>query len=110
MFEWDPRKARANLVKHGVSFSEAASVFGDALARIFSDDDHSTNERREIIIGRSQLQRLVVVCFTELREGRVRVISARRQVRQSRDHRKLLEETSCRNDGNKLVLHVMELH
>lgn len=87
VFEWDPRKARSNLVKHGVSFSEAASVFGDALARIFSDDEHSTSERREIIIGRSQLQRLVMVCFTELAEGRVRVISARRTTRrEQRDY------------------------
>jgi uncharacterized DUF497 family protein len=87
VFEWDPRKARSNLVKHGVSFSEAASVSGDALARIFSDDDHSTSERREIIIGRSQLQRLVMVCFTELPEGRVRAISARRTARrEQRDY------------------------
>ncbi len=87
VFEWDPRKARSNLVKHGVSLSEAASVFADALARIFSDDEHSTNERREIIIGRSQLQRLVMVCFTELVEGRVRIINARRTTRrEQRDY------------------------
>ncbi len=80
VFEWDRRKDRANLVKHGITFSEATSVFGDPLARIFADDDHSTDEQREIIIGHSQAKGLLLVCFTEL-EGRVRIISARRSTR-----------------------------
>ena len=52
-FEWDPKKAAANLKKHGVSFGEAITVFADPLARIFDDDEHSSQERREIIIGHS---------------------------------------------------------
>lgn len=53
VFEWDPRKDQANLEKHAVTFSEATSVFGDPLAQIFADEDHSTDERREIIIGKA---------------------------------------------------------
>lgn len=79
VFEWDPRKARANLRKHGVSFAEAASVFSDPLARIFADEGHSVEERREIIIGHSN--RLLVVSFTEQATDRVQIISARRATR-----------------------------
>jgi len=87
VFEWDPRKDRANLEKHGVTFSEATSVFGDPLARIFADEDHSTNEQREIIIGHSQAKRLLLVCFTEREEGWARIISARRATRkEQRDY------------------------
>jgi uncharacterized DUF497 family protein len=45
-FEWDDKKARANVAKHGVTFHEAASVFGDSLALTFQDPDHSTREDR----------------------------------------------------------------
>lgn len=48
VFEWDPRKDRANLEKHRVSFSEASSVFGDPLARIFADKRHSEEERERL--------------------------------------------------------------
>ena len=75
-FEWDPRKAEANLKKHGVSFEEAASVFRDALAWIFDDPDHSPSEDREIIVGRSFAGRLLLVSFTE-RDEAIRLISAR---------------------------------
>lgn len=50
-FEWDARKAEANLTNHGVSFEEALTVFADPLGKIFDDLDHSTSERRELIIG-----------------------------------------------------------
>ena len=50
-FEWDPRKATANLKKHGVAFEDAATVFRDPLAFTFQDPDHSLEERREITIG-----------------------------------------------------------
>jgi uncharacterized protein len=81
VFEWDPRKEQANLKKHRIAFSEATSVFGDPLARIFADDHHSVDEQREIIIGHSHAKRLLLVCFTEAEEGRVRIISARRATR-----------------------------
>ena len=76
-FEWDGRKALTNQVKHGVSFEEAMTVFSDPLARIFDDPDHSVAESREIIIGLSQKQRLLIVCFTEPSDT-VRIFSARK--------------------------------
>ncbi len=83
-FEWDHRKAASNLSKHGVSFAEALTVFGDLLARIFDDEDHSSiEEQREIIIGHSVKERLVVVCFTAQGES-VRIFSARRATRRER--------------------------
>ena len=82
-FEWDPKKAASNLSRHGVSFEEALTVFADPLARIFDDEDHSIKEQREIIIGHSVKQRLLVVCFTSQGES-VRIFSARRATRRER--------------------------
>jgi len=76
-FEWDEEKARSNWIKHGVSFDEATTVFDDSLGRIFDDELHSTDERREIIMGRSINNRLLVVCFTERPNERIRIINAR---------------------------------
>ena len=81
-FEWDARKALTNQVKHGVSFEEAMSVFTDLLARIFDDPDHSVAESREII-GLSQKQRILVVCFTE-RSDTVRIFSVRKATKWER--------------------------
>jgi uncharacterized DUF497 family protein len=75
-FEWDPRKAEANLRKHGVSFSEAATVFGDELSATVYDPDHSESEERFITIGLSNSRRLLMVSHTE-RNDRIRIISAR---------------------------------
>jgi len=82
-FEWDRRKATANLAKHGVSFEEALTVFADPLARIFDDEDHSIDERREIIIGHSIRGRLLVVCFTQRGEA-LRILTARRATKNER--------------------------
>jgi uncharacterized DUF497 family protein len=82
-FEWDAEKANANRRKHGVTFEEAATIFGDAMAAIFSDEAHSIDELREIIVGTSDRHRLLIVSFTE-REGRVRIISARRATKRER--------------------------
>jgi uncharacterized protein len=75
-FEWDERKARANIKKHGVSFHEAATVFGDPLAITFPDPDHSEEEDRSVTFGLSQSQRLLIVAHTS-RGARTRIISAR---------------------------------
>ena len=75
-FEWDARKAEANFKKHGVTFEDALTVFTDPLAKIFDDSDHSADEHRELIVGHSAGQRLLVVSFTE-RHHRVRLIGAR---------------------------------
>lgn len=75
-FEWDDTKAETNLRKHGVSFAEATTAFADPLAVIFSDPDHSVDELREILVGYSERNRLLLVSFTE-RGEHVRIISAR---------------------------------
>lgn len=75
-FEWDPIKAASNLQKHGVSFGEAASVFGDTLSITVPDPDHSLDEERYIIVGLSNLGRLLIVAHSD-REEKTRIISAR---------------------------------
>jgi uncharacterized protein len=83
IYEWDPRKARANLREHRVAFEEAATVFLDPLAMTYEDPDHSDQEDREITIGYSAKQRLLFV--SHFRRGdRYRIISARRATRRER--------------------------
>ena len=81
IFEWDAAKANANLRKHGVSFEEARTVFGDRLGRIADDPRHSADEQRFVLLGFSQRQRLLAVMFAERSEA-IRIISARRATRQ----------------------------
>ena len=76
-FEWDRRKAAINLRKHRVSFDEASTVFDDQAAFIFDGEDHSADELREIIVGHSINNRLLLVCFTERAQDVVRIFSAR---------------------------------
>lgn len=64
-FEWDDRKAAANFKKHGVSFNEAGTVFGDPMAITFHDPDHSGIEQRFLTFGLSQSDRLLVVAHTD---------------------------------------------
>jgi uncharacterized protein len=75
-FEWDPKKAEKNLMKHGVTFQEAATVFGDPLAITFQDPDHSTVEERQLTFGQSLQRRLIVVSHTE-RGKRTKIKNAR---------------------------------
>jgi hypothetical protein len=82
-FEWNPDKAAINLRKHGISFQEAATVFGDSLSVTFPDPDHSIGEDRYVIIGMSRLGQLLIVSHTD-RGNRTRIISARRATRQER--------------------------
>ena len=79
-FEWDPQKAALNVQTHGVSFEDAASVFGDPLAATIPDREHSTEETRFITMGVTSSQRLLVVVHTD-RAGRIRIISARSATR-----------------------------
>ncbi|WP_431066951.1 BrnT family toxin [Methylotuvimicrobium sp.] len=60
-FEWDQNKAENNLKKHGVSFSEASTVFGDPLEITIDDPNHSNGEYRFLSIGKSELGNLLVV-------------------------------------------------
>lgn len=79
-FTWDESKAARKVVKHGVSFEEAATVFGDPLSDTFEDPDHSTEERRFIIIGTSENGRILVIGHTDNGET-VRIINAREPTR-----------------------------
>ena len=90
-FEWDDEKARENRKKHGVSFEEAATVFGDALSLTIDDPLHSEGEERFVIIGSSIQGRTLVVVHTE-RGDDIRLISAR--VATPRE-RKIYEEGSA---------------
>jgi hypothetical protein len=82
-FEWDAAKAAANLLQHGVSFEDAATVFQDPLAKVHADPDHSEAERRDIIVGHSAQGQLLLVSFTD-RGSKLRLISARPVTRQER--------------------------
>lgn len=82
-FEWDPRKAAANVRKHGVTFEEAVTAFADPHSITIPDPDHSAGEARFILIGRSAVQRLLVVVHLE-RGVPIRLISARLAARRER--------------------------
>ena len=82
-FEWDAEKARENERKHGVSFDEAATAFGDPLSVTISDPDHSADEVRFILMGTTYLGRILVVVHTD-RGDNIRVISARRATKTER--------------------------
>jgi uncharacterized DUF497 family protein len=82
-FEWDSKKAAANLAKHGLSFEEAATAFGDPLSLTRFDPDHSEGEDRFILLGLTFAGRLVVVSHTD-RQDTVRIISARLATRRER--------------------------
>jgi uncharacterized protein len=84
-FEWDEAKAAANLTKHGISFDEAQTVFGDPDTITLFDDQHSKVEDRFIDIGMSSSGRILVVVYTE-NEARIRIISCRRATAKERRH------------------------
>ncbi len=87
-FEWNRTKSTVNKRKHGVSFGEAASVFGDTLAVTYRDPVHSVGEERFLTFGISKGGRLLVVSHVE-RDGRVRIITAREA---TKHERKIYEE------------------
>ncbi|MBI4459339.1 MAG: BrnT family toxin [Acidobacteria bacterium] len=82
--EWDARKARQNLRKHGVSLEEASSVFFDPLSATGDDPGHSSDERRFVTFGLSSSGRLLVVAHAA-RGDTIRILSARRTTRAERE-------------------------
>ena len=82
-FEWDAEKADLSLRKHGVSFQEATSVFGNPLSATYDDPDHSEDEQRYVTIGTAKVGRLLIVSHTD-RGDKVRIISAREATRRER--------------------------
>lgn len=83
LFEWDANKARANLRKHGVTFEEATTVFGDPRA-ITIQSHVPNNEKRLITIGKSSAGYLIIVVVHTDRNDRIRIISARTASRSER--------------------------
>ena len=84
-FEWDPRKAAANLQKHGISFAEAETAFYDDYAAISEDPDHSDDEERFLLLGVSGALRVLLVVHAVREAGSViRLISARKATRSER--------------------------
>jgi uncharacterized protein len=82
-FEWDAAKAAANVLKHGVDFDEASTVFADALSATGRDPDHSINEARFLTFGLSSKGRVLAVSHTD-RSGVLRIISARAATRKEK--------------------------
>ncbi len=84
--QWNRRKAEENINKHGVSFHEASTIFGDPLAEIQPDVAHSIAEERFLAFGTSEQGRMLVLVFTE-RGDTIRIISAREMTpRERRDY------------------------
>ena len=84
-FEWEPRKAKINLKKHGVSFAEASTAFEDVLSLTINDPLHSSDEERLVLIGMSFKNRLTIVVHTE-RGDNIRIISARKATKKERKY------------------------
>jgi uncharacterized DUF497 family protein len=84
-FEWDPKKAAENFRKHGVRFGEAETAFADDRSIDVYDPDHSDREDQFVKIGRSTMNRIIVLVYTE-RQKTIRIISARRANRRERQH------------------------
>ena len=76
-FEWDLDKEQSNQRKHGISFFEASTVFGDPMELTIYNPDHSEGEYRFLSMGRASSGRLLVVSYTEREENRIRIINAR---------------------------------
>ena len=87
-FEWDPKKADANKRKHGVTFQEGTTVFGDPLTITYADPDHSDDEERHITFGLSTQKRLLVVSHAD-HGNKTRIMSVRLM---TRNERKIYEE------------------
>lgn len=83
-FEWNSEKADINVKKHGVSFEEASTVFGDYLSFTYPDSAHSIQEERYIMIGLSNKNRILVISHTQ-RGERIRIISTRQATKRERD-------------------------
>lgn len=83
VFEWSRVKAAKNVLRHGVRFPEAATVFFDPHNLTVSDDEHSIDEQRYTVIGRSIRDRALIVVHVQ-RGERIRIISARKPTLQER--------------------------
>lgn len=85
----DAVKDASNQKKHGISFSEAKTVFSDQFARLIADPDHSDQEDRFILLGTSIYSKLLVICHCVKTDESIRIISARKA---EKLERKIYEE------------------
>jgi uncharacterized DUF497 family protein len=95
MVDWDPRKAKSNWLKHGVSFEEAAAAFLDPAGLDGEDVEHSQSEERRLRLAKSSLGRVLVIAYTIRRkndEKVTRIISARRASRKERKKYEIKED------------------
>ena len=95
MFDWDPRKARSNWHKHGVSFQEAATAFLDPDGLDGEDLDHSDSEPRRLRLAKSGSGRVLLIAYTirsDENEETTRIISARRASRKERKRYEVEED------------------
>ena len=82
-FSWNEDKAKTNQQKHGISFEEASTIFGDPLSITIDDQEHSDYEKRFIVIGCSLNMEILVVVHTD-NENSIRIISARKATKRER--------------------------
>ena len=85
-FEWDPRKARSNQAKHGVSFEEAESVFYYEQGLLLEDPQPEREEERLVLLGVSSVLRILVVVHAVREDDVIRIISARKATRREEGH------------------------
>lgn len=83
-FEWDRLQADSNSQKHGVTFDEASTAFGDTLSLTIRDPLHSIGEERSVLIGPSFRGGLVLVVHDERADRTIRITSAREATRPER--------------------------
>ncbi len=80
-FEWDANKEAINIEKHGVTFAQASYVFADPFALSIYDNEHSNDEDRYLLLGKSLNETILVVIHTYRDYDGiefVRIISARK--------------------------------
>ena len=87
-FEYDAAKAALNFKKHGLTFEEASTIFGDPMAYTFADPDHSVGEESWLVLGMSHSARLFAVIYTH-RGEKYRIVRARLATKRER---KIYEE------------------
>lgn len=80
-FEWDENKNQANIKKHGINFAEAVYVFADPFALNLPDDEHSDNEERWILLGKSLQSTILLIVHTYRESDSIRIISARKSTK-----------------------------
>lgn len=85
-FEWDDHKNQINFKKHHISFAEAMSVFYDDYAIVFDDPDHSVEEDRFLIIGKTIKEKTYIVSYCIRKRDVIRIISARKAAKREREY------------------------